>query len=465
MARTGYLITVYKDINPSSSTYNYVREERIKDDETCGEVEPQYRWVAIEGSFVCSGYDKYSIEKYQVSYDGGTTWEDTDEPTRTGSVIERNSEDCGYSPTPTPSDYSSQYFTIEAIENTSIGLVGINYKSVSSVNFTDIQYSLNDSEWSDWNTSTGYYMDLEKGDKLRLKAVNNAKTNDGLKFKSRDSSYEAHYNVYGNINSLYDGIPTMNSGYKYNSLFEGNYELADASNLVLPATTLVSSCYINMFKDCINLTAAPALPATTLAEQCYQSMFYNCESLVNAPELPATTMARQCYHYMFQDCIGLEAAPELPATILAEDCYLSMFEGCTNLVDAPELPATTLASGCYNSMFRNCTGLINAPELPATTMEQNCYSSMFYGCTSLLKAPVLSARTLTYDCYTNMFYDCESLNYIKCLATVITTDFSMHTYRWTYNVGKTGTFVKSASMSDWTTGTSGIPSGWTVVNE
>ena len=87
-------------------------------------------------------------------------------------------------------------------------------------------------------------------------------------------------------------------------------------------------------------------------------------------------------------------------------------------------------------MFRNCTSLTTAPVLPATTLEGNCYTRMFQGCTSL--------------------------NYIKCLAT--STGATLCTSDWVNGVAATGTFVKNKDMSSWTTGVSGIPSGWTVVD-
>ena len=59
-----------------------------------------------------------------------------------------------------------------------------------------------------------------------------------------------------------------------------------------------------------------------------------------------------------------------------------------------------------------------------------------------------------------MFQGCTSLNYIKCLAKNIYA--SKCTNRWVSNVAETGTFIKAADMSRWTTGNSGIPSGWTV---
>lgn len=151
-------------------------------------------------------------------------------------------------------------------------------------------------------------------------------------------------------------------------------------------------------------------------------------------------------------------------TLLEDDTFKELFwsnplTSAENLV----LPATTLAYGCYRNMFFNCSSLTTAPELPATTLTDSCYYGMFGGCTILETAPVLSATTLAEACYANMFGDCTSLNYIKCLATDISA--SDCTFQWVNGVPYNGTFIKAASMSDWTTGSDGIPDGWAVQND
>lgn len=171
------------------------------------------------------------------------------------------------------------------------------------------------------------------------------------------------------------------------------------------------------------------------------------------------------FYNLFYNNKGLTSAENLSlsATTLADDCYYGMFSGCTNLVYAPKvLPTTTLAFECYCSMFNGCTSLTTAPELPATALTNNCYTDMFYGCTSLVTAPELPATTLASGCYNNMFSGCTKLNHIKCLATNISASDCLSL--WVTNVASTGTFVKAASMTSWSTGTSGIPSGWTVVD-
>ena len=118
-------------------------------------------------------------------------------------------------------------------------------------------------------------------------------------------------------------------------------------------------------------------------------------------------------------------------TINHRYCYPNMFEGCTGLTQAPELPATTLAERCYQQMFDGCANLTQAPELPATALAPTCYYIMFEGCTKL--------------------------NYVKCLAKSYTSD---STSGWLSHVSATGDFYAPAS-TNWTRGSSGIPSGWT----
>ena len=206
------------------------------------------------------------------------------------------------------------------------------------------------------------------------------------------------------------------------------------------------------------------------------SMFYgstaefeiegNIMSLINSTDFATliTLESANTFYYLFNDCTGLTSAENLilPATALTRGCYGSMFSDCTSLTKAPELPATTLAMYCYANMFYGCSSLTTAPALPATTLAHECYSGMFNDCTSLATAPELPATTLADRCYMSMFYGCSSLNYIKCLAT----DISAYecTNNWVDRVASTGTFVKAASMSGWTTGISGIPTGWAVQN-
>lgn len=305
-----------------------------------------------------------------------------------------------------------------------------------------IEYKLNDNEWTSITSNTGYSAPLIKvhsGDKIQFKGNNTQYATNTLNYNSFSGS-TASFEAEGNIMSLIYG-----DEFKDNSTISSTYAFAD------------------LFRDCTNLVSAEnlVLPATTLSSNCYREMFRGCTSLTKAPELPVTTLASYCYCHMFDGCTSLTTAPSvLPTTTLADGCYASMFYGCTSLSTAPALPATTLAGECYERMFNGCTSLTKAPELPATTLEQNCYEAMFGRCTSLTTAPELPATTLASSCYYDMFNGCTSLNYIKCLATNISA--TNCTSNWVNGVASTGTFVKPSSMTSWTTGSNGIPTGWAV---
>jgi hypothetical protein len=246
-----------------------------------------------------------------------------------------------------------------------------------------------------------------------------------------------NHNVGGNIMSLlyndnFENQTTLSSDYIFASLFKNNNKLVNAQKLVLPATALREYCYSNMFNGCTRLTTAPTLPATTLTNYCYMSMFYGCSALTTAPELPATTLALNCYSQMFQGCSALTTAPALPATTLKNSCYGSMFQGCSALTTAPALPATTLTQSCYQSMFFNCSSLTTSPELPATTLVTRCYSTMFSGC--------------------------RNLNKVTIYANSISASYALA--NWLNNVAATGDFYNLGGAT-YSSGTSGIPSGWT----
>ena len=371
-----------------------------------------------------------------------------------------------------PWTYAEAYLTFVALEDGTFTLSG-----------NAVSYSLDNGEtWTELAANTASPT-VTAGNKIMWKGTSNG---------VGTFSATGNFDVQGNAMSLLFGdnfkgqTDLTGKDYAFYKLFNNNTKVVNAKNLSLPATTLASSCYSEMFYGCTSLTTAPELPAETLAQNCYQSMFGGCTSLTTAPELPATTLANSCYDSMFHNCTSLVSAPKLPATRLVNSCYRSMFsgctslvnapvlpattlrdfcytnmfDGCTNLTTAPELPATTLVSSCYRSMFSGCTSLVNAPVLPATTLASSCYLGMFVGCTSLTTAPVLPATTLASSCYRGMFQNCRSLNYIKAMFT--TTPSDTYTQNWVSGVASSGTFVKN-SAAEWdVTGVNGIPTGWTV---
>ena len=130
--------------------------------------------------------------------------------------------------------------------------------------------------------------------------------------------------------------------------------------------------------------------------------------------------------------------------------------------------ATTISSyGALQHLFENNTGLTDAGDvlIPVTSYASNSMQYMFKGCTNLIRAPYIYETTsLRVNCCRGMFSGCSSLNYIKCLFNTTYNPGDSCTQNWVDGVAQTGTFVKNASMTSWTEGISGIPTGWAVEN-
>ena len=133
--------------------------------------------------------------------------------------------------------------------------------------------------------------------------------------------------------------------------------------------------------------------------------------------------------------------------------------------DAVSINSLSGKEYAFRSLFSRCTTIMQVSEtfLPATTLALSCYAYMFQYCSSLTTAPALPAATLANHCYYAMFYYCSNLNYIKMLATDISASNCLT--GWVGYVPSTGTFVKNPAMTSLPTGSAGIPSGWTVVDD
>lgn len=344
-----------------------------------------------------------------------------------------------------------------------------------------IYYSLNDGAWTELTPENQFI--VNDGDTVRFKGNNSVYGAFGTAIGGVDDIYGGHcfsdstavFNISGNIMSLilgdeFSGSRTLtkdasNKSYTFSALFRG-CEVISAINLILPDTIINTATggnasyadFAYLFKDCTGLTTAPTALSRTLEgnlAETFEGMFYGCTSLTVAPKLPATSFNPLNDKY-------------------PTGCYIGLFRNCTSLTVAPDLPATTLTSGCYGrrnsrgsedlygGMFQGCTSLVNPPLMLATTMAASACTDMFNGCTSLTSSPVLYSETLSERCYQGMFSGCSSLNLITCLATDISAD--QCTQYWISGVASTGTFIKAATMNDWTTDVDGIPSNWTVQN-
>lgn len=243
--------------------------------------------------------------------------------------------------TPEPYNWGRHHFTIQTLSaNTTIT---VSYPSnLTTTDYTYMEYSLDSGNtWTrkekgsdvgyDWTVFVANPQDVlfrGSGNTMCLAIESQGA---GTRYFPIYFSSDLPFNVFGNIHSLLrpetyftDQIPL--NEFSFYGLFS-NSKVVDASNLILPATTLANHCYRGMFSRCTSLTTAPELPATTLTNYCYGSMFYGCTSLTTAPELPATTLANYCYSQMFFNCTSLNSITCLATNISATGCTTNWVSG------------------------------------------------------------------------------------------------------------------------------------------
>lgn len=146
-------------------------------------------------------------------------------------------------------------------------------------------------------------------------------------------------------------------------------------------------------------------------------------------------------------------------------CFYRLFlNGNISYSSELVLPAQNITANCYREMFQQNALMNDTPAvLPALSLKSGCYRNMFYSCSRIATTPKLPAATLVDSCYNQMFGSCSAVDKVQSLAVNgINTNSS--TSNWLQGVKSSGTFTKAASAT-WPSGNSGIPSGWTVVNQ
>lgn len=195
----------------------------------------------------------------------------------------------------------SEYLTLSALEDGEITITIPSDLSTSCATY--LSYSKDKSVWkkTDINgRNQTITIPVSSGDNVYLKGkAKQWYDPSGPGGASINSS--ANINVSGNIMSLlYEDnfkdktVFPDNSTHAFSMLFFMNKHLCSAEKLILPATTLASSCYRFMFGSCTSLTTAPALPATKLVENCYWGMFSGCTSLNSITMLATDISASNC---------------------------------------------------------------------------------------------------------------------------------------------------------------------------
>ena len=177
----------------------------------------------------------------------------------------------------------------------------------------------------------------------------------------------------------------------------------------------------------------------------FAQLFSGDTHLISAEnlELSSTVLQTGIYNCMFRGCTNLEKGPSvLPALELVSDCYGSMFEGCIKLEEAPIISATSIANGATGVMKKMfCMNSSSKITTPVMT-----------------KGPTLYLDGLTAsNCCQQLCAGNGNLSEITIYATSVSTS---GLNAWLQNVASSGTVYTTSSIT-LTSGTSGLPSGWT----
>lgn len=230
-----------------------------------------------------------------------------------------DSDSEGSEPVEPPHDYSLDYLTFDILTNGTIL-----WDAEGSNATKTIEYSINDGAWTSVTSNTsGVAINVTAGDSVRFRGSNTQYCNANKSNYSRFGAGTATFNISGNIMSMtngdnFAGVTTLPAAWTFTQFFKESKPVS-AENLILPATTMLESCYRALFSKCTTLVTPPALPATTLASYCYYYMFENC-AITTAPDLLAATIPSYGYAYMFTGCSSLNYIKCMATTKSASNC-------------------------------------------------------------------------------------------------------------------------------------------------
>lgn len=364
------------------------------------------------------------------------------------------------------------------------------------------RYRINNGQWNtftftiDDNPNKGdENIRLYKGDTVQIIC----KSNWFNAISVYHEKYDFKFTISGNIMSLFWGddyiyapanklpfpqIPYDTNGTKIEHIHivdPVDAPVIDASDLWLPTKNLPEGIFMDMFKNCTDLTAVPDIKAKYLPKNACNGMFMNCTSLTDMPLILAETVEESALDSMFNGCTSLVNTTQLHIKKIYTGFGNWMFAGCTSLVTAPvwnedvELNNMTYTWNWFEAMFNGCTSLEDMSTWNIRFNKIDAYNSMlchgaFGGCTSLTNTPYWG---LTYDtwegCYLEMMFDPAGQSYppIDTIYFLMTTGEITDTGH-TSSLAQTGTVYLKHDSRYLPDGDlygqlpCNLPAGWTV---
>lgn len=306
--------------------------------------------------------------------------------------------------------------------------------SLASVADTDVEYKVDDGEWTAYDTATTL-----SGAKIQIRAVNKSKT--PVTFPS--STVTGTFDVSGQLDSILDwkklqankASEITHDAECFASMFYYNTSINSASGLVLPSIdTLPNKCYYRMFNKSSIKTAFKSITAKVFGDSACQEMFavasgltgtfaienaetigaYTFDSMFDSTQLDGiteNTFAKLkensndmsfAMRYMLRATNVSTVMKTLPIQKIGKGMYQNMFTSSQKLTTAPEIKATgynftgnvSWTEGAMAGMFQNCQYLTSVQD--EMYMTEACgadFMDMFHGCTRLVKGTKFTALT------------------------------------------------------------------------
>ena len=349
------------------------------------------------------------------------------------------------------------------IENTYAGSNTITFTTTQSgtptsgTYATSVECSKDKLTWNtiNFDTSNPQTITLEQGEKLYLRnntgVFNFHDVRNGTVDYYTSITSTNTINVGGNTNSLFDytnmsGVDVSSTVGGLCRLFNQSVNLVNAKDIVIPQTTYPDFFVDEMFNHCESLVTTPNLNnVVNMGYASCSQMFGYCYSLVTPPDFNSVvyTGPRSGFSWTFYDCTSLTRTPSFNSlTSIGPLGFNKAFANCSNLTDImfDTSSITNLPESAFNQSFMN------------TKIKTGLYLG---NVTELGKASLY-----------NLYRDCSFLSVVHC-PNVSSWDTSK-TNNWLLNAGKSVSGTKTAyKYSDISipTSDSGIPSGWTVVDE
>ena len=385
----------------------------------CG-YEPSYiyQWVIVQNEYVCQGTDKYQKEKEQRSSDGGTTWEDTGN-VRAGQLIERQSYDCGYISyrwITDPTTYECVNYDKYEVEK--------EQQSTDGTNWTDTGRTRTGSLIEHDSTDCGYVPPVPTNIKARLTYLNGDTYDVPLNGNNRltrteisrgiTSTSDPHY--YDKIVSavITENVELLGYTFQQTTIMEQgpfNY-CSNLASVTIPSS--VTSIGDLTFYECDSLTSV-TIPnsVTSIGNEAFK-WSNNIEQIIipDSVELIGKEV--------FEGCNGLTSVViGSSVTSIGEES----FKDCTSLTSVV-IPNSVTSLG--KSAFNQCTGLTSITiGNGVTSIGQHTFSGCnslatvtignsvtsidyraFYGCASLTSITIPDS---VISIGQESFYNCQGM--------------------------------------------------------